>query len=700
MERAQAMPAFYDDFSDGKVTGRTGTDPWGRPLPEWKGDTGFFDASAGYLICNDGYYHSIYLDSNITCGTWEFKMCFPQGCESAPQSYVYLNPLLGTEGIGFTHKNDNHVYFTDTTQRGDFDIIHLLHGGTPGGTFTYGIADSETLPPGECSCVDDQWHIVKIIIKPNGVVYIFQDDLSVWNGPLKTNEINTEKIVFQTLYSDNHTPYIDDIKVYDGEYLFPDKEVIYNLPENRIILHSGADNPHRLSEIAQSIGDDSIFEYDDTNKTAISHAHIQLRSGAALLIDNETLKFDTSVSNLELRLFRSAEIYIYNSTITTTHSNYFQFTANHDFLVKIDSSVLNNVSAYWHNPNDLFDNFVKNSIINISGGYFRLAGGIPKNILIEKNTFSSIGSSQVVMVERGGETPNVVAGDGNKAYKTEIIIKDNVFNNLEVRSQYARTTQLINCNLSGTSYLYPRSTGDSGNHFVIKYYLDVKVVDENDNPVPGAIVTVINTVDNGTYPAQNVSIVITDDYPDEQNENWGSYSTTTTGTDGHTSLPNNPLSSFVITDLKESWDIGTTEYIYAITAEKNGYTGVVTRINPDGNWYREDLDNYPGVDKGTIVIKLQSSISDYNSGEEIVISPNPYIKFKSTGKDITFGNLPKEATIKIYTVSGKLVKKIVHKSIEDGNSTQWNISNVASGIYIYYIKTSQGEKKGRISIIK
>lgn len=696
-ESAVPTPDFYDDFSDGKVTARTGIDPWGRPLPEWKGDTENFDASGGYLICTDGYYHSIHLDSNITKGTWEFRMRFPQGCLAAPQSYVYLKPLANSSGEfhQLTHKNDNHVYFLDSTQKVDSYFVHLIHGGTPGSFFTYGVADNEIPPAGNCSFVDDQWHTVKVIRKTDGVTYIFQDDLSVWNGPIKTNEINTDKFILTTMYSEGHSPFIDEVKVYDGIYLFPPKEIIYNAAENRIILHSGADNPRRLQEIALAIGDNSVFEYHDGTKTAISHAHIQMRGGAALLIEGETLQFDTETSFLELRLFRSAEIYIYNSTITTSHHNPFEFLANHDFIIQVDNSVLNNVSVYWHNPNDMFENFVKHTRINIFG-YFRLANGIPKNIMIEKNTFSATSPAAMIAFERSGENPNVSEGDGNKMYKTETIIQDNIFNNLEVRSQYGRMTQLINCDLAGTAYLYPRSTGDSGNYFVVKYYLDVKVVDENDNPVSEARVTVTNEADNNNYPAQNVQIVTADDYPEEQNANWGPYNDAMTGIDGHTALPHSTLNSLVITDFKQSWDIGITKYTYTIRVEKNGYMVEATGVAPDAKWYRADPNIYPGEGMGTVVLKLPI----LTETDGFTVSPNPYIKSKSTGEKIIFGNLPQTANIKIYSLSGDLIKSINHKSETDTGFVEWNVSKIASGIYLYSIFTSQKKARGKLSIIK
>ncbi|MCK5533793.1 T9SS type A sorting domain-containing protein [bacterium] len=86
--------------------------------------------------------------------------------------------------------------------------------------------------------------------------------------------------------------------------------------------------------------------------------------------------------------------------------------------------------------------------------------------------------------------------------------------------------------------------------------------------------------------------------------------------------------------------------------------------------------------------------------DRIIVFPNPYITKLNSNKIIIFANLSEEATIRIYTISGKLIKIIKHKDIADGGSEEWNVSDVASGIYIYCIDGPSGRKKGKVSIIK
>jgi hypothetical protein len=82
-----------------------------------------------------------------------------------------------------------------------------------------------------------------------------------------------------------------------------------------------------------------------------------------------------------------------------------------------------------------------------------------------------------------------------------------------------------------------------------------------------------------------------------------------------------------------------------------------------------------------------------NDLNKITIVPNPYYGFNAletptTGNFITFRRLPKQCSIKIYTLNGDLIR-ILEKN--DNNSTlQWNMTNlesvpIASGIYICLI---------------
>ncbi len=81
--------------------------------------------------------------------------------------------------------------------------------------------------------------------------------------------------------------------------------------------------------------------------------------------------------------------------------------------------------------------------------------------------------------------------------------------------------------------------------------------------------------------------------------------------------------------------------------------------------------------------------------------PNPYKGNYFSG--ITFDSLTEGSKIKIYTLSGQLIKEI---EVSDEGMVFWDVKNeqgkkIASGIYIYLIVDEKGNKKtGKIAIIK
>lgn len=71
---------------------------------------------------------------------------------------------------------------------------------------------------------------------------------------------------------------------------------------------------------------------------------------------------------------------------------------------------------------------------------------------------------------------------------------------------------------------------------------------------------------------------------------------------------------------------------------------------------------------------------------------------------ITFSDLALTCTIRIYTISGELVKTIAHTNNTLGQEA-WDTKNedgnlVASGAYIYCIQSSSDNKQGILMIIR
>lgn len=101
-------------------------------------------------------------------------------------------------------------------------------------------------------------------------------------------------------------------------------------------------------------------------------------------------------------------------------------------------------------------------------------------------------------------------------------------------------------------------------------------------------------------------------------------------------------------------------------------------------------------DKFNFTSKQNSSSNDLAKEDvgKINVFPNPYYGFQyretaPNNKYVTFSHLPANATIRIFDLSGVLVKTINHVSTS-GQFDTWNLQNdnnlpVASGIYIVYV---------------
>jgi len=101
----------------------------------------------------------------------------------------------------------------------------------------------------------------------------------------------------------------------------------------------------------------------------------------------------------------------------------------------------------------------------------------------------------------------------------------------------------------------------------------------------------------------------------------------------------------------------------------------------------------------------------------IRVVPNPYVAAAeweqknpfTSGRgprSIHFTHLPQRCTIRIFTVSGELVRTMMHESTIDDGTEEWNLLTrdnlaVSYGVYIYHIDAAElGEKVGKFAIIK
>ncbi|HEX3008338.1 MAG TPA: T9SS type A sorting domain-containing protein [Bacteroidales bacterium] len=90
-----------------------------------------------------------------------------------------------------------------------------------------------------------------------------------------------------------------------------------------------------------------------------------------------------------------------------------------------------------------------------------------------------------------------------------------------------------------------------------------------------------------------------------------------------------------------------------------------------------------------------------------VVYPNPWVpesgkeRYGSLSDGITFKNLPSDGEISIYSTNGLLVKRFIYT----GSTAKWygkNTDNedVASGVYLWVVKSSDSTIKGKLIILR
>ncbi|MFA6980853.1 MAG: hypothetical protein WC209_16135 [Ignavibacteriaceae bacterium] len=124
-------------------------------------------------------------------------------------------------------------------------------------------------------------------------------------------------------------------------------------------------------------------------------------------------------------------------------------------------------------------------------------------------------------------------------------------------------------------------------------------------------------------------------------------------------------------------------------------------------------------DAFTFTAKTASSNADKakNDLDKISVVPNPYLgaaswekrnlNFSGRGeRKIDFINLPAKCEIRIYTMSGYLVKTLSKDSAPGDGALSWNLvsedgMDIAYGIYVYHVKAEGiGEHIGKFAVIK
>jgi len=175
-------------------------------------------------------------------------------------------------------------------------------------------------------------------------------------------------------------------------------------------------------------------------------------------------------------------------------------------------------------------------------------------------------------------------------------------------------------------------------------------------------------------------------------------------------LPLTPsLAGTFETALVITLDQGTTYYFAIKTEDNDGYISYLSNVvntTTSGTPPTPTPGTPPTPTPGTPPTPTPGTpptptATVTNGGlANVHLAPNPYVKSKNLSNSVWFLGLPKFVKIKIFTLSGNIVKTIVHDDSGAGGSEEWDVGNISSGIYIYILSSATEIKKGKMTIIK
>jgi hypothetical protein len=116
------------------------------------------------------------------------------------------------------------------------------------------------------------------------------------------------------------------------------------------------------------------------------------------------------------------------------------------------------------------------------------------------------------------------------------------------------------------------------------------------------------------------------------------------------------------------------------------------------------------ADTFTFKTTKKDTVSSLVNLDDIKVVPNPYIvrnNWEPSGEysRIAFTHLPARCTIRIYSLAGDLLRTLEHVSPALDGNENWDLltknnQKIASGIYIYHVKSDYGEKIGKFAVIR
>jgi hypothetical protein len=142
------------------------------------------------------------------------------------------------------------------------------------------------------------------------------------------------------------------------------------------------------------------------------------------------------------------------------------------------------------------------------------------------------------------------------------------------------------------------------------------------------------------------------------------------------------------------------------------YNGEVTQ-NEDGQYAFAPSGRpaaVPGLRIAVTVVQPGAIVAAEADLSRVHTVPDPYyvastFDLSPTSKELQFVNMPAEATVRIYSLSGILVDVITHNDLTGGGRAVWDLRNrsdqfVASGVYLFHVSTPDGKSAvGKFTVI-
>ena len=144
------------------------------------------------------------------------------------------------------------------------------------------------------------------------------------------------------------------------------------------------------------------------------------------------------------------------------------------------------------------------------------------------------------------------------------------------------------------------------------------------------------------------------------------------------------------------------------------YSGEVIK-GEDGAYSFEPNDVRPPTVPGLTAKVSVESATEFDIAQadlsRVHTVPDPYyvtskLETSTAQKKLLFVNLPTEAVIRVYTLSGVLVAALEHSDPTGGGTFEWDLRSrnnqfLASGVYFYHVEAPNGDEKvGKFTIVQ